>query len=317
MPLHLDYRPKKLGHIIGNDGTVTALEAMFKNRNPDDYPHAFLFHGPSGCGKTTLARIVAGLLGCPQKLDDGLENPDFSELDIAQLTGVDTARDIRRLMRFKPMRSDVRVWVLDEVHMGSKNFMNGMLKATEDPPGHVFFLLCTTEPNGIIPTLRKRCTPFEVSLQPDGALRRLLLEVLDAEGIDVMSDDVIDAVVRSANGAPRDLLVNADKILDLDPNEMMDAINEGEAATKAVIDLCRGLLKNEPWKEIAAMLKDLKDEPEKVRHAVLGYMNSVVLKSGGSPNPRALYIMNCFREPNFYNGKPGLTMACAETYIDD
>ena len=131
MPLHLDYRPKNLEELFGNKTTVNSLDAIIKRE--DDIPHAFLFAGPSGCGKTTLARIVAGALEVSDR--------DFVEINAANNRGIETARDILRTMGFKPVSGPVRVYLLDEVHMGTRDFQTALLKALEDTPSHVYFLL--------------------------------------------------------------------------------------------------------------------------------------------------------------------------------
>ncbi len=103
MPLHLDHRPKTLKRVVGQGATVAALKAVLDR---DDIPHAFLFHGPSGCGKTTLARIVAKKLGCSEM--------DIKELNVADVRGIDSVREITRSMMLRPMGGTSRVWILDE-----------------------------------------------------------------------------------------------------------------------------------------------------------------------------------------------------------
>ena len=148
MSLHIVYRPDKFEEVIGNKITVKTIQNKIHGIEP---PHAILLHGPSGCGKTTLGRIISSELGCK------INSNDFNELDIAQLTGVDTAREIRQNMSFLPMESKCRVWLLDEFHKASTSFQNAMLKALEDAPRHVYFILCTTDPEKIIKTVQTRC----------------------------------------------------------------------------------------------------------------------------------------------------------------
>ncbi len=305
MPLHIDYRPKDFDEIVGNAATVKAIQTVL-NRENKDWPHAWLLHGPSGTGKTTLGYIIAKHLGCPPS------SMDFDEIDNAQQTGIDTARTIRQNMRYLPTEGTVRVYLLDEVHRASKNFQDGMLKATESPPKHVYFILCTTEPNKIIPTLRKRCMPFATEKSSTVDLERLALEVLESEGVDI-APDVLAALVKSADGAPRDLLVNMDKILDLEPGDMLAAIESTEARAQT-IDLCRALLKKQPWSSVTAILKSIDDDPERIRLAINGYMAAVLLK-GNNINAQALFVMSCFERPNHYNGRSGLIAACAQVYI--
>ncbi|KKN56721.1 hypothetical protein LCGC14_0569500 [marine sediment metagenome] len=311
MPLHIDYRPNDFDQVIGNTSTIKSMLTILERENKD-FPHAIMLHGPRGTGKTTLAYIWAKHLGCPPEIKKGETNIDFREIDTAQQTGVDTARDIRGEIRYRPINSDVRVYLLDECHKMSPAFQNGMLKATEKPPSFVYFILCTTEPNKIIPTLTSRCMKFATEKASDIDLQNLALDIFESEGLINISSDILNALVKSADGAPRELLINMDKILDLDPDEMMEAIIQVDQ--QQVIDLCRALIKKQPWSAIAQILQGIKDNPEQVRLAVMGYMSTVLLNNDRLDS-HALLIMNCFKDPNFNNGKPGLVTACAEVYI--
>jgi len=306
MPLHIDYRPNDFKFFVGNEGTVKSIQTLLARENKD-YPHAWLFQGPSGTGKTTLARIVAKRLGCD------IDTLDFTELDIAQLTGIDTAREIQSSMAYRPSHgSSVRVFLLDEVHMASRNFQNGLLQALEDTPQHVFFLLCTTEPKKLIPTVRNRCTAFSTALLPTDETIKLLDEVIAGEGLDQFDIETLEAIAEASQGSPRDALTILDKVLDLEPDERIAALDKS-LEQKQTIDLCRALLKEEAWGTIAAILKDITDEPEKVRQAVNGYMSAVLL-GNKQISPRAINIMMCFDTPNFNDGKPGLVRSCAMVY---
>ncbi len=143
MGLDLKHRPKSFDRIIGNEDTVEALESYLTKK---DLNHSFLFTGPSGTGKTTLARIVAGELGC--------EGMDFTEMNSADFRGIDTIRNIRQQMVFPPMEGKNRGWLLDEAHKLSNDAMNSLLKPLEEPPNHVYFFLATTEPQKLITTIR-------------------------------------------------------------------------------------------------------------------------------------------------------------------
>ncbi len=304
MPLDTDYRPRTFDDVLGQDGTVAAIRSILGRENKD-FPHAWLFEGPSGTGKTTLARIVARELGCDPK------SMDFKELDIAQFSGVDTAREIRAAMRFLPTgKNIVKIYLLDEVHMGSRAFQNGLLKALEDAPSHVYFLLCSTEANKLIKTVLTRCTPFTTQLLTVQQMEQLINEVLAGEGIDDFDAATIRHIAEAAEGSPRSALKKLDKVLDVDPADRIDAIGAGvdEKTTK---DLSRALLKNESWAKVAAILQTIKKgEEEQFRLAINGYM-AKVLMNNKQIDPRALFIMTCFEKQNHYNGKPGLVFSCA------
>jgi len=197
-------------------------------------------------------------------------------------------------------------------HKGSNSFQNGLLKALEDTPKHVHFILCTTEPKKLIATVRNRCTSFKTENQSVDNICRLIEEVLDAEGVDDFDTETIEALAEASLGSPRDALKRLDQVLDLGPDERMEAISN-IADQKQIIDLCQALIKQKPWSKVAGILKDIEDDPEQVRQAVNGYMSKVLLNNKDI-HKQAKFILVCFAEPNFYNGKPGLVQACANIY---
>jgi len=203
---------------------------------------------------------------------------------------------------------------MDEVHAGTRDFMNAMLKALEDTPPHVFFLLCTTEPEKLLPTIRNRCSIFEVKNLSDNLIMKLIQNVLEGEGEEGVDKEVIEEIAKAANGCPRQALVLLDQIIDLSPDEMLESVQTLQLAQKQTIDLCRVLLNEKNnWDDVRKILKDITDEPEKVRQAINYYMQAVLLKSP-TINPRALLVLTCFSDTFFYNGKPGLTRACADVF---
>lgn len=301
MPLHLDHRPKTLKKVVGQDATVAALKAVLER---DDIPHAFLFHGPSGCGKTTLARIVAKKLGCSEM--------DLKELNVADVRGIDSIREITRNMTLRPMGGNSRVWILDEAHALSREAQEALLKPLEDCPGHVYFMLCTTDPQKLKATIKNRCSQFALTLVSDEELTALLEGVASKEGVEI-PESVINSIVAASAGSPRAALVHLDKVKDLDDDEMEKAVSRIDANASAAIDLCRALLKDKPsWPEIAKVLSNLSGgEPEQIRMAVLGYCNAILLK--GKFNGRACLVMECFKDPFYNDGKFRLTLACASS----
>ena len=302
MPLHIDYRPRTLKEIVGNNETKKKLKTIF-NRDSGDYPHSILFCGPSGCGKTTFARIIKDLVGCNEE--------DFIEMNASNTRGIDAARSIIDTMNFLPSGSS-RVYLIDEVHQATKDFQNSILKALEDTPKHVFFILCTTDPQKLLPTIKNRCSIFQVEKLSTDQLLELINKVLDDEGIEDISDIATAKIADISDGCPRQALVILDQVIDLDPDEIEDAIkNLSISENPQVIDLCRALTKKAQWSDIAKILKDLKEEPERVRQAIIKYARACILNN---PEPDAIFalIWECFREPNHYNGPAGLAFACLE-----
>lgn len=297
MPLHIDYRPKTLKEVEGNRSTVEALQAILSREK--DLPHAFLFLGAPGCGKTTLGRIVANELGCAQA--------DMREVDVADFRGIDTIRDIRQQARLKPMAGPVRVWILDECQKMTGDAQSALLKILEDTPPHVFFILCTTNPEKLLKTIISRCMAFSVGPLSERQTTRLLQRIVKAEGVEGFPEEAYKQLHAASQGHPRRAVVELDRIIDLDSKSILKAIEQTSKDEALGIDLCRALLKREPWGKVAAVLRGLQDqEEESLRRMVLGYMNAVLLKED---NQQAAQVIECFKGHFFDCGKAGLTQA--------
>ena len=289
------YRPQMLRDFLGNENTTSALRSMMER---EEIPHTLLFTGPSGCGKTTLARIVAKRLKCSEH--------DLQELNTADFRGIDTIRDVIRNMSLCPMSGTCRVWILDEVHQISKDGQHALLKALEDTPKHVYFLLSTTEPEKLLHTIRTRCVTFDVKPLSDKLMDVLLKTVIQKEGVDNVPQETLDQIVQDSLGSARMALSILDKVVNMDPADMLVAAKQQASQTNVAIDLCRALIGKRPWREISKIIQGLDQEPESVRRAVLGYASAVLLKSG---QPQAYVVLDCFRQDFFTTGKSGLTMS--------
>jgi len=306
--LQITYRPDSLANLSGNFATIEKLKKMLE-RPKEKIPHAFLFTGPTGCGKTTLGRIVAKDLGCD------LESQDYNEVNSADFRGIDTIREIKTNMRFAPLNSKggVRVWLIDECHKLTDDAQNALLKILEDPPPHVYLILCTTKPEKLIKEIKGRCSPFEVETLEKIEIIKLLKKVAKTEKIKI-SKKALELIAKSSEGHPRNALVILDQIGNLPIDSQINAIQEAIPSETEIIDLCRTMLQKFDWKKVRPILSKLKDtDPEKVRYAVLGYCNAVLLKSD---NSRAFLIMDAFKDPFYTTGKAGLTLACYNAMLD-
>lgn len=302
MPLHLDCRPDDFSGVVGNKTAVASLQSTLARK---DHNHVMLFHGPAGCGKTTLARIVAKKLGCAAS--------DLQEVNSSNNRGIDTARDIIAGMHYKPLGGSVRVYLLDEVHKTTNDFQNAMLKALEEPPEHVYFLLCTTDPDKLIKAVRSRCAVFPVQNLTSAQIMDLLKRTCKEQKIK-LSDDILEDISKNVDGSPRQALIVLDQVRDADDAEIARIIRESQIEEKQVIDLCRRLLHTKAtWKSVSEILSGIEVDIEKVRWAVLGYMSAVLIKED---NPRAALCIDIFSTPFYNNGKAGLVYACYQVVSD-
>jgi len=297
MSLYNEVRPTSFKQVKGNTDIISTLENMLANKTT--FPHAVLFHGETGSGKTTLARIVKDSLGCV--------GGDYMEMDSAQFNGVDTIRDIRLNMGYSPLEGDVRVWVLDEVHRLTAQAQDAALKMLEDTPPHVYFILCTTEPNKLAAAVRNRCSQFQLKPLSDPQMIGLLKATAKVKK-QVIEEDVLNQIVTDSLGRPRDALQILEQVLQTDPDKRLSIAKKTAEQQSQVIELCRVLIGNGSWKQVSSILVGLKDqEPEGIRRMVLGYCQSVLLKA---ENNQAAAIMEVFWEPMYNIGFPGVVFNC-------
>lgn len=300
MPLPLEYRPKTLDDMIGNEIAVTSLRTILKRKKK---PHAMLFTGPSGCGKTTLARIVVNTLECDEN--------DYYEMNTADFRGIGTVRDIIRNMQYKPSSGNCRIWFCDECHKLTTDAQEAFLKATEDGcPKHVYFLFATTEPGKLKATFRRRCMPFEVEPLTVREIRKYLKRVCNKEEKQVPKN-IRTQIAEDSIGSLGMALMILDKVIDLDPDDMKKAAERTAAEKNETIELLRALLGRPPWKRISQILSGLEQSPETIRRAVLTYCTTTILRDPRKTD-RCYVIMDAFRDNFFDSDKAGLVMACYE-----
>lgn len=195
-------------------------------------------------------------------------------------------------------------------HQLTKQAQEAMLKYLEDAPSHVIFILCTTNPEKLTITLKRRCTLLEVKPCSTDEIIMLLNEICESEGVKVPSN-LIELIEEKALGSPGIALQMLDKIIDLSPKDMKQAITDYQSEEEQVFKLCQLLIKKAPWKEITALLKQLENrDPEELRRMILGYCKSVLLRG---QNNRAACIIECFWEPLYDIGFPGLVFCCYQS----
>lgn len=293
--LHITERPNSFEKVIGNKEIVKSIQSLLSKK---DHPHSYMLYGQSGCGKTTIARIMAKEL----KISEN----DIQEINSSNNRGIDTAREIIQNAMYKPLNGTHKMYILDEVHKTTKDFQNAMLKVLEDTPSHVYFVLCTTEPEQIIKTVRTRCSSFEVQFPAVNVLARFLKGIAEKHEKE-FSSSVYKSIAEHSENSIRQSLVILEQILEIEEEEeALSVISSIRMQEAAVIDLCRALIKKESWNKISGLLKGITEEPEKVRRAVLGYASAVLLNGS---NEQAAEIIDNFKN-NFYDsGKAGLVYA--------
>jgi DNA polymerase III gamma/tau subunit len=296
MTLYLKYRPQSLSEIQGNEDLVEGLTATLAKK---EHPKSYLLSGDTGCGKTTIGRIIANMVGC--------QGADYREVDSADFRGIDSIRDIRKQSQFMPLEGKCKVWLLDEVHQLSRDAQNALLKALEDTPRHVYYILCTTDPQKLLPTIRGRCSQFKVELLKPGEMRKLLMTVVKAENEKLLKP-VYEAIIESAKGHPRNALQILDQVLSTEPDARMRVAVKAQEESVQAIELCRAIISGAGWSKVSKILTELKDQDaEGIRRLILGYCSSVLLKS---ENNQVGLIMEEFREPMYDIGFPGVVLAC-------
>lgn len=306
MPFNIEFRPKTFDEIIGNRETVESLESLLQQK---DHPHAFMFYGMTGCGKTTLARIVANVLKC--------SDYDLVEINMSNNRGIDTARDIITQMNYKPLQGTNKVYILDEVHKATNDFQNAILKATEDIPSHIYFILCTTEPERIISTLRNRCTQFRVHSLNLKATIRLLNNVLEQVRKKV-SEEILEQIAKESEGIPRQALIILQQVVDIkDEEKALRIIKSIKTDQKQVIDLCKALNEKKNWGEIVKIIKAIEAEPESIRRAVLGYFSGVAMNVKDKKYAlRPMMIIENFSDNYYDSGKAGLLLSVFRSIVE-
>ncbi|MFA6554124.1 MAG: DNA polymerase III subunit gamma/tau [Candidatus Paceibacterota bacterium] len=214
--LYRTYRPSKWSEVIGQDHIVSALKDAIANKR---VAHAFLFSGSRGTGKTSVARILAKSVLASEE--------DIYEIDAASNRGIDDIRSLREHVSVLPFSSPFKVYIIDEVHMLSKEAWNALLKTLEEPPKHVIFILATTDLDKVPDTIISRCQTFSFRKPAKEIVRKMAIEVAKKEGYELDSG-AGDLIALLGDGSFRDSLGMLEKVL---------------SASSAPLDRARGMKK--------------------------------------------------------------------------
>jgi len=219
--LYRKYRPQTFGEVVGQEHVVKTLTNSIKGNN---ISHAYLFSGPRGSGKTTIARIFAKAINCENRKDGQFEpcdkcsscleimqakSMDLIEIDAASHRGIDDIRELREGIKFAPVKSKYKIFIIDECHQLSKDAANALLKTLEEPPTHAVFLLATTEAHKMIPTILSRCQKFDFKrLQVPEIIKKL--EYISKKENVKFDDSALSLIALNSRGSFRD----AESLLD-------------------------------------------------------------------------------------------------------
>lgn len=219
--LYRKYRPSNFDEVVGQQPIIQTLKnAIVQNR----IAHAYLFYGPRGTGKTSIAKIFAKMLNCEDesnkpcgkcincKMVQNGSHPDIIEIDAASNNGVDEVRNLIDKVKYAPMQGKYKVYIIDEVHMMTTGAFNALLKTIEEPPAHVVFILATTEPNKVIPTIISRCQRFDFNKVSQKDIEKRLSIVCKEEKIEI-DPEAISLIAQLADGGMRDSLSILDQCI--------------------------------------------------------------------------------------------------------
>lgn len=266
--LYRTYRPGTFDEVAGQEHIVKTLKnALTTNK----LAHAYLFAGPRGTGKTSMAKLLAKALNCDEgfgslcntckncrAINDGT-HPDVIELDAASNNGVDEIRELIDKVKYGTILGRYKVYIIDEVHMLSTGAFNALLKTLEEPPEHVIFILATTEPHKILPTILSRVQRYDFTKLSDIDIQNRLKEVLLQEGI-AYNEEAVKVIVSLAEGGMRDALSMLDQVL---------AYSNNRLNVKDILDIFALESKEEKIALLTAIInKDVGNVLERINHYV-------------------------------------------------
>ena len=305
LPTPRKWRPQNFNEVVGQNDVVKALKSSIELRK---IGQAYLFSGPRGVGKTTISRILAKSLNCVHgptvnpcdKCENCLEIKEGTSVDVIEIDGasnrkIDDVRNIREAVKFAPVKSRYKIYIIDEVHMLTDEAFNALLKTLEEPPKHVVFIFATTEPYKVKQTIRSRCQHFPLKPLSVEDIFKQLKKISEHEGYK-LSDNILVKIAKAGNGSMRDAESIFDTIVsyigdDVFDEEKVKNVNEEEISkVLGVIDVTYienflFYLSNKDIAQLVKMVNNLSskgfDLKKFVEELIITFRNLLMMKEFG------------------------------------
>jgi DNA polymerase-3 subunit gamma/tau len=304
------FRPQAFDDVVGQEHVARALTNAIKAGR---VAHAYMFTGARGVGKTSTARILAKALNCPNAKDgvpcnhceicDGISagnDVDVLEIDGASNRGIDDIRSLRANVGVRSMRTQYKVYIIDEVHMLTKEAFNALLKTLEEPPPNVKFVFCTTEPNKVPDTILSRCQRFDFSSINDISIADRLREIAKLEGFEV-AEEALELVARRARGSMRDSQSLFDQLLAFsDGSVSAEDVHRmlGTAGDERLVELFNAIVEHRPGEVLAHLDASFATgvQPGELMDQAIGYVRDLMVTLSGGESVSLCSVATRHRE---------------------